>query len=246
MHSLTVVHNYQMQAYVINLENRQDRWESVENQSLSLGLACVRIKAIETTELPIGSDDYATSGVVAIWKSHQLAMLEFLKSGDEFGLILEDDFLINQSFHKDMKKLMGFSRFDFLQLGYLYSSFPEFLRIKIANGRDLFLKFLFRVTNCASMQTFSLAKKFLVLEQRGIPFSFVQSDIRAGAHAYVVSRDFASAALKMNIPIFISTDAYFIALGGMRTFKMFRSRVNMVRQSSSPSSIRTRFKSEEV
>lgn len=235
-----------MKAFVINLGARKDRWESVENQSLALGLTCVRVNAIDAKELPSGSDDYVTPGVAAIWISHQLAMLEFLKCGDEFGLILEDDFLINQGFQKHLKKLVGFGEFDFLQLGYLNSSVFEFSRIKIANVRDLFFKLLFKVTNRSKLHHFFLAKKFFVLEQRGIPFPLVQSDIRAGAHAYIISREFATAALKMNIPIFISADAYFIALGGMRTFKMSRSRVNLVRQSSSPSSIRTRFKSETI
>ena len=70
-----------MKAFVINLSARKDRWENVENQSLALGLTCVRINAIESRELPTGSDDYVTPGVAAIWMSHQLAMFEFLESG---------------------------------------------------------------------------------------------------------------------------------------------------------------------
>lgn len=235
-----------MKAFVINLEARKDRWESVESQSSALGVTCVRVNAIEHKELPAGSDDYATPGVTAIWMSHRSAMLEFLESGDKFGLILEDDFLINKDYQKKLKKLDGFDEFDFLQLGYLNSSLFEFSRIKISNIVDLMLKILFKVTNFSILRHLSVANKFFVLEQRGVPFWLVQSDVRAGAHAYVISRDFASAALKMNIPIFISTDAYFIALGGMRTFKMFRSRKNLVRQSPSPSSVQTRFKSEQL
>jgi GR25 family glycosyltransferase involved in LPS biosynthesis len=218
----------------------------VEKQSGKLGLACVRVNAIEAKDLPVGFDDYVTPGIAAIWMSHQSAMSQFLQTGDEFGLILEDDFLINRDFQIHLDKLVGFDEFDFLQLGYLNSTIFEFSRIKVANVRDLVFKFLFKVTNRSKLRSLSMARKFFVLEQRGIPFCLVQSDIRAGAHAYVISRDFASAALKMNIPIFVSADAYFIALGGMRTFKMLRSRVNLVRQSSSPSSIQTRFKSEVI
>jgi GR25 family glycosyltransferase involved in LPS biosynthesis len=86
-----------MNAYVINLANRPDRWQSVMHQREDLGLSIVRVEAFSTDELNLTSERYVAPGVAATWKSHQLAMKTFLETGDDYGLILEDDFQLSKS-----------------------------------------------------------------------------------------------------------------------------------------------------
>jgi hypothetical protein len=87
----------QVRAYVINLKNRVDRWESVLQQSEKLGLPITRIEAVGKGDLEEKDEVFVVSGVAATWKSHQLAMATFLESSDKYGLIMEDDFLLTRS-----------------------------------------------------------------------------------------------------------------------------------------------------
>jgi GR25 family glycosyltransferase involved in LPS biosynthesis len=218
-----------------------DRWNSVIAQSLKLELEVVRIDALPLSSVSKEKEGFVTRGVAAIWLSHQKAMSIFLESGETHGLILEDDFLIHKKF---VHKLATISNFDFIQIGYLKTSPFDAIACYVANVVDWSLKALSFILKMRISRNARISKKLLVREQVGIPSWLVVNDIRAGAHAYVVSRRFAEAAQEMNTPIFISTDGYFRALGWMRSFSMFRFRKSAVGQSKSPSSVTNRFTSQ--
>ena len=239
------MHNQDMKAFVINLESRRDRWDSVLEQSKFLNMEIVRVIASDKKD--IGDEKFVSSGVAAAWKSHQSAISKFLETGDDFGLILEDDFLI-------MKKWSEFSigefnnlNLDFLQVGFLITTPLDFVEFQLKQVADTFLKFLLKISNFDFLGKFRLKERLLIKEQEGVPWSLVCNDIRPGAHAYIISRKFACAALNINNPIVLSTDALYMALGWMRAFNFFRVRKSLFAQSDSVSSIGSRFtRTEDV
>jgi hypothetical protein len=91
------------------------------------------------------------------------------------------------------------------------------------------------------MHKLEIFKRRIVQEQENVPWGVVPNHIRPGGQSYIVSRRFASAALSMNTPTFNTTDAFYMSLGDVRTFRMYRMRKNLIKQSNSPSSVEQRF-----
>ena len=229
-----------MQAYVINLNVRTDRWDSVLSQWRFQTIPLNRIEAIDSNSISRAEASFLPPPVVANWRSQCLAYREFLSTNDSHALILEDDFMLGKI--KLSLAIMEFQsqNFDFLQLGYLYNSYSDYFNIWISNFRDLNLKILNR-TSAGNPFLRESSKKMLVSEQAQVPFSVVLNDARAGSHAYLISRKFAEFMLTINEPTFLATDGLFIAIANLRFLKMGRLRSNSVKQSNSPSSITSRF-----
>lgn len=228
-----------MKAYVINLNSREDRWRSVENQVQDLGFPIVRVEAVSKDK--IFGESFVTPAVAAAWYSHKKAMACFLATNDEYALILEDDFILRKSWrYIDLSKYDSMN-IDFLQIGFLITTPMDLLELKFKATVDLLLKFLSRAARMRVIEKSKLKDKVLLREQFGLPFHLVACDIRPGAHAYVVSRNFALATQQMNSPVILSTDALYIALGWMRSFKFVRFRESVVSQSDSITSINERF-----
>ena len=235
------MHNVHMKAYVINLKSRTDRWKSVEKQSQSLGIPVIRVDAVSKDE--VLAEPFVTPAVAAAWFSHKKAMSLFLGTQDEYALILEDDFVLQNRWSKfDFSKYQSLD-IDFLQIGYLVTTPLDLLELKIKATADLILKFLTWISHARVFGKAYLRKKVLIREQLNLPLHLVASDIRPGAHAYIVSRKFAVAMQQINSPVILSTDALYIALGWMRSFKFVRFRKSAVSQSDSVTSIDDRFSS---
>jgi hypothetical protein len=120
----------------------------------------------------------------------------------------------------------------------LKESYWERADITFYTIRDQILKIMSRLI----LPKF-LGAKFLIQEQKNVPFKFIKNDIRAGAHAYFVSKNFAMSMQEINSsPTFLSADQLYMSLGEMRTFNMVRLRKSQINQDSSPSSVINRFK----
>lgn len=230
-----------MRAYVINLKSREDRWASVLQQSERLGLPITRIEAVNSGDSESASPAFVASGVAATWKSHQIAMAAFLETSDEYGLIMEDDFLLTPSWHVSQVSRVVELGPDFFQFGYLVTSPIDRLELILSNSFDIFLKILNRAYSLSNQLRRKLGSRLLLLEQRDLPFSFVPNDIRAGGQAYLVSRKFAEASRFMNTPAFTSADGMFMTLGDVRSFRMFRFRKVLIGQTNSPTSVDQRY-----
>lgn len=227
--------------YVINLEQRTDRWDSVLSESLKNELGLTRVDAIVASSIDASECIYMPPGVVATWKSHQSAFREFLSTSDPYCLILEDDFVVPRMTRKLYTVLQeGYESFDFIQVGFLITSKIEYIDFKFQNWFDISKKFFsFEFFRFGIMEY--LSNKLTISEQIGVPFELVLNDIKAGGHAYIISRRFAEAGLKMNEPVFFSTDGVFMALGKSRSFKMARFRKSIIDQTNSPTSVSQRF-----
>jgi GR25 family glycosyltransferase involved in LPS biosynthesis len=229
-----------MIVYIINLDSRQDRWQSVIHQAQLLNFQFVRISAVDSSPSKTDSNPYLADGVFAIWKSHQRALNQFLATSDSHCMILEDDFLLAKGY--SLNKICEYieSDFDFIQIGFLKFGVLDRLDLSTKNASDFFFKFLHKISLIIPGANFN--SRLFISSQRGIKINLVLANIRPGAHAYVVSRRMAEALLEINSPPFLSTDLLYMALGEMRSFRMVRTRRSLVRQSNSKSSVIDRFK----
>lgn len=228
-----------MKAYVINLDSRSDRWAEVIAQQSQLGLEIQRVPAVSIGSVVVSP--FVTPVIAATWQSHQKALKAFLDTPDEYALIMEDDFVLSRSWRKDRLKVGTSLNADFLQVGFLITNSFDRVQFILSGTLDCFLKMLRNLAFMSGFLGIKLGQKLLIREQVGIPLTIVCNDIRAGAHAYIVSRNFAEAALRINSPEFLSADAVYISMGWMRSFKVLRFRRSLIGQSNSESSIIDRF-----
>jgi hypothetical protein len=227
-------------AYVINLASRVDRWNSVEIQASFLKIPIHRVEAVNVNYLT-PDDCYVAPGVAATWKSHQKAMIAFLESEDQHALILEDDFFVTKTWNLDLLNLALSTDPDFFQLGFLKTGPVDRVNLKLSNFQDVLLKLLLRLVNFSSRIGKKFGHRLLISEQRGLAWNIIPNNIRAGGQAYIVSRQFAHAAQHMNTPAFTSADGMFMTLGDVRSFKMFRFRKSIIDQTDSVTSVQQRY-----
>lgn len=116
--------------YLINLDNRVDRFTEFNNQAEKFQISYERVRAVEPPE--VGFNPFVSGNVAACWMSHQIAAKNLLRSTHSHAIILEDDAVLTKSFVKVLKHLQNNSlpEFDLMQLGYLTHGgkldFPEF------------------------------------------------------------------------------------------------------------------------
>lgn len=225
-----------MEAYIINLDVRTDRWKNCLVELKKCNLNPNRISAFSPTAADNETEQLASLDIIAIWKSHQRAMRVFLDSDSEYALILEDDFSPKIKDFDHLSSLLKNHELDFLQIGFLLPFITDYINFKIENLQDIIFKFL------SHLGFDVITSKHSISEQRGVPVSIVLNGIRAGGHAYIINRRFAKACLSMNTPTFLSTDGLFMALGIARNFRMARFRRSKVSQTNSPTSVNKRLK----
>lgn len=229
-------------AYVINLDARTDRWDEVCNQIFPSEIRVLRISAVTADELSFDSLRYAAPGVAATWLSHQKAAAALLKSSDDFALILEDDFVLGPTFKlPDLERLEEL-KIDFVQLGFLKVSSWESIDLWVANLRDRLIRVVQKLSEINSLGFSHFRSKTLIKEVKNLPSNYIPADIRPGGHCYLISRKMAEAIQLLNNPIIFSADELFLAISSMRALKMVRLRKSEVSQSNSPSSVTYRFK----
>lgn len=97
-----------MKAYVINLDRKPERLEHFTSQAERLGIIFQRIAAVDGNNAEVQSSFRyleRTSKDVALGlyefaclQSHRKAWNIFVESGDDFGLIFEDDIVLSEQF----------------------------------------------------------------------------------------------------------------------------------------------------
>lgn len=193
-----------------------------------------RVAAIDSEH--IQSKYFTSAPVAACWESHLRAMSMFLSTTESHTVILEDDFKFEDKNLQSLLIRMKNSDLNFLQVGFLATTYRETIYINMENIYDLFVRFYGWLEYKFTSRTTS--NKQLVNERNSLPLRYVFSDIRPGAHAYIIDREAARYFVQINQPIFLSTDDCFMAAGPMRSIRMARLRKSAFSQSGSPSSIR--------
>jgi GR25 family glycosyltransferase involved in LPS biosynthesis len=77
-------------------------------------------------------------------------------------------------------------------------------------------------------------------ERLGIKYPIIYHSFEAGAHAYVISREFASVMMEFNNPVLLPADLCFMGIARAKNFRILRSSKSMSNQSQSPTSITSR------
>ncbi|CAN7528789.1 glycosyltransferase family 25 protein [Rhizobium rhizogenes] len=99
----------QVRIYVINLDRSHERWERLRGQAARYGLTVVRVTAIDGAKIPEGDRlDFQPqqfvyhngrkllAGEYGCYRSHLLALQQFIDSGDKMAIIMEDDVELNE------------------------------------------------------------------------------------------------------------------------------------------------------
>lgn len=232
--------SYEKISYLINLDERPDRWDQFGESSFTLAFPVERFSAVKANSI-----DSQTSRlpppVEACWRSHQGIAKLLLESSATHCLILEDDVLLNQKSLKELNKAWSYDYkgIDILQIGFCVHSNRLANRSSYSNQRRL-VNLLSKIglLKCRS------ARKFLK-RLYGYEFTKLAKDevlvatftFELGTHAYMISRKFAEGMLEFNSPTYLPADLALMELAQSGHFASFRLLESLVAQSNSPSSI---------
>lgn len=112
--------------YVINLDRSIDRWRKIKKRlSLEKILKLHRVKAVDGQLLDtnITQNVFATKSMLGCMLSHIKTWKKIAKGDSDFGLVLEDDCQLSDSFGEKVNELLNILNekeinWDFLYLGY--------------------------------------------------------------------------------------------------------------------------------
>ena len=228
--------------FVINLDSEIIRWNSVESEAEIIEIKPIRVPAINAKLLKQPNQDLVTPGVKAAWQSHLTAIRIFLESKSENGLIMEDDFHIeNASKFLNLIKDPKLKEFDLIQIGFLKPGLDTRIKILFSNMEALVFRALGRICKYSKFAQLQFGNRMRVKAYSNIPKGFVIDDFQPGAHCYLISKRFACLILNLNEPQFLSIDDFYIALSKMRSFSIIRLRKSIVSQNSFPAWVGSRF-----
>ena len=117
-----------IQAYLINAASSKQRLNSSHKNIVEAGLNYERVSAIMGNELDMPYKNFSkwsfylmqgrapTLGEIGCYLSHIKAIKKFLESEYDYGLILEDDCLIDSNIKKVIAEAIDFGGFDMLRL----------------------------------------------------------------------------------------------------------------------------------
>ena len=171
---------------VINLARRPDRKQRMKTLLSNINLDGFFVDAVDGRQVRTDVRFGINQAQGACWASHQKAYKEFLLSGKEFALVLEDDVEVGDNFSPQgiadqlttLTHHMGLREIGILQVGHLRRLWPlEELRYILNN------------------QNQKLGK-----------YRAVFGDFAGGAHAYLISNTFAQQLLGVNIPVARTAD----------------------------------------
>jgi GR25 family glycosyltransferase involved in LPS biosynthesis len=158
---------------VINLARRPDRRESIAKELQHHGITPDFVDAVdglgEIGESPLG----LLPSEVGVWQSHVKAMKNYLKTSEDYGVILEDDATLGKTFDPSslgaILQLIRRNEIDILQIGYIDHLYR-----------------LYRPRGLLDLMLALKENRFVLDKESGL--TIVRNEFRAGAHAYFVSR----------------------------------------------------------
>ena len=155
------------------------------------------VEGLDASELSSPPEGTLTSlNLYCAWTSHTRAMQLICEGEGKYGLVLEDDAVLNPKIDwpetlNSIDDFMSSARLDYLQIGHISAAYPK----------DPFFGLVSRFT--ARHRT--RARQVIP----GMHNSVELGTSRAGAHAYVISRPLAQLAPKYNSPTWVGPDGFF-------------------------------------
>jgi GR25 family glycosyltransferase involved in LPS biosynthesis len=191
-----------IEVFVINLDRRQDRLNSVTERLLRAGLSFSRFSASEGAGT--SSSWPLSPPTVGNWLSHSGVLLEFIASKAEYALVLEDDVVPREDAVGEMPRILAeLSKFmmefsvGVLQLGYIEHLYKPWTR----HGFGQLL-----------IQTILGSRRKVWRSPNGQKFHYCEDLFRAGMHAYLISRPAAEILAQSNQPAIFVSDEFFLHL----------------------------------
>ena len=227
-------------AHLINLDRRPDRWYEFVGKSEELDLPISRFSAVDGLEIS-KSELRLPPSVAACWMSHQAVAREFLETGADYCLVLEDDIDLNHKSIAGLKDLWekSLQNIDLLQIGFCVSH--NRLSNRVVHSNQSRIVELLHQLRLLKLTTFRRILKsfygyeFLTLNQINQPVAVMTFEL--GTHAYIMSSRFAHAILSFNFPVYLPADLAIMELTKTQKYRVFRLNKSLIDQSDSPSSI---------
>ena len=227
-------------AHLINLDRRPDRWLEFVGKSKELELPISRFSAVDGLEIS-KSELRLPPSVAACWMSHQAVAREFLETGADYCLVLEDDIDLNHKSIAGLKELWekSLQNIDLLQIGFCVSH--DRLSNRVVHSIQYRIVELLHQSRLLKLATFRRILKsvygyeFFTLNQLNQPVAVLTFEL--GTHAYIMSSKFAHAILSFNFPVYLPADLAMMELTKTHNYKVFRLNKSLINQSDSPSSI---------
>jgi GR25 family glycosyltransferase involved in LPS biosynthesis len=227
-------------AHLINLDRRPDRWLEFVGKSKELELPISRFSAVDGLEIS-KSELRLPASVAACWMSHQAVAREFLETGADYCLVLEDDIDLNHNSIAGLKDLWekSLQNIDLLQIGFCVSH--DRLSNRVVHSTQYRIVELLHQFRLLKLTTFRRILKsvygyeFLTLNQLNQPVAVMTFEL--GTHAYIMSSKFAHAILSFNFPVYLPADLAMMELTKTHKYRVFRLNKSLINQSDSPSSI---------
>jgi GR25 family glycosyltransferase involved in LPS biosynthesis len=224
--------------YVINLERRADRRVKVTNSLKSLNINFEIITAIDAETLRDRQAIFNLSlPAQACWESHVLAIQAFLKTRSSHAIIFEDDVILSK--WRAVEKIISrkdFSNFDLVQFGFVNTGLIDRIHRNLVNFESTIFQSLFYFTRLKPMNFFK--KRLRVQRRVDMGFNIIAHDIRAGAQAYMISRNLAHIIVSNSTTPLVPFDGLLMSLNWISKFKVGRTLKNLIPQDNSPSSIK--------
>jgi GR25 family glycosyltransferase involved in LPS biosynthesis len=214
-----------VETFVINLDRRQDRLDSITHSLALRGLPFTRVSAVDAANPDFVVDDRLTQRPFgAIWASHVKAYETFLNTDANYALILEDDAHFRsgldwQPLIQSLPHAMDESQLHYLQIGFITEQYkPRRMPNWLDEARQKRRAQHFPVQLGPSTETVILWSS------------------RAGSHAYVISRYLAEVVTDFNSPPWLAPDGFYgylaQAQGVFNIHRMGRLATSLIDQAS--------------
>jgi GR25 family glycosyltransferase involved in LPS biosynthesis len=225
---------------LINLDQDIERLKSSISQCDKIGITAIRIEATRADSLQKKSAFAFRQSTEACWESHLEALRYLIDSGEQYAIVLEDDFIIQNSsrFLETLSSLEKYN-FDLIQLGFLDLGSIVKLNRTLENTQAILLR-IFVLLGKMKIPFFkkNLNRMRIELIQE-TPKGFVPNSFLPGSHAYVISRNLAGVILRDYGGFLLPVDGFYNAIsnaGGIRSFRISKS---LVGQDMYPNSMRS-------
>lgn len=190
---------------MINLDRRPDRWDRVARRLSNSGFDLHRVQAVDADELrKLSTTCLIPPAQVACAKSHVRAYQELASSRAGWGIVLEDDAVVDSRLNPDLLSSLTASLEDshigLLQLGWISPMY----------GPRSNLKSRIRPLVEPAIRTASMPQ--------GIRVRMICGEFRAGAHAYFVDSAMAEDLATLNDPVWLPQDRFLAEFARTREF----------------------------
>ena len=222
---------------LINLDSRPDRLIQSQIEADNFNFSFLRIPAVDISDIGQNQADFLSKPARACLKSHLKCYQELINSDFDFALVLEDDFKIKSG--KKFKKVVTtptWVDFDLIQLGFLYMDMWHRVDILLKLTKNFVFEKIQQFSNHG--YTSRLQSKLEVKKRMLVPRGFIVDDLRAGSHAYLISRNMARQILDMSESVYLPIDSFLGTLQYTSSFKLIRSKRSLVQQRKSLSNIK--------